>query len=225
MCSRKWPFTLIEPYINIGSLHVTSLIIVYRGATLYLIVYTCTMLTSQLPCHREKKKMNISHLSCGHEIWHFIDLFSTNPVEDRVKCWMCMTFGSILYKIGGEQVNEMSDFMSTGQMGNFIFRPVCEVWHTKPHPHENHLEMYTVYMALFPGLPCCCFCLFVFRILNANWRTKTGRNSWRTINGGGLGMRLKYVYIPIPGPQTEWEWDYNKKQFIVIIVQGNCDYD
>ena len=29
--------------------------------------------------------------------------FSTNPVEDRAKCRMCMTFGSILCRIGGEQ--------------------------------------------------------------------------------------------------------------------------
>ena len=29
--------------------------------------------------------------------------FSTNPVEDRAKCQMCMTFSSILYRIGGEQ--------------------------------------------------------------------------------------------------------------------------
>ena len=27
----------------------------------------------------------------------------TNPVEDRAKCRMCMTFGSILYRIGGKR--------------------------------------------------------------------------------------------------------------------------
>ena len=39
--------------------------------------------------HRAKNE--VSHLS------------ATNPVEDRAKCRMCMTFGSILYRIGGEQ--------------------------------------------------------------------------------------------------------------------------
>ena len=37
----------------------------------------------------------ISHPSCTP--------FSTNPVEDRAKYWICTTFGSILYGIGGEQ--------------------------------------------------------------------------------------------------------------------------
>ena len=37
-------------------------------------------------------------------------------------------FGSILYRIGTwRTLNEMSNFMSTGQMGNFIFCPACEM--------------------------------------------------------------------------------------------------
>ena len=48
--------------------------------------------------------MYSSYVSCVHEIWHIANwLFSTNPVEDKTKYWMCMTFGSILNRIGGEQ--------------------------------------------------------------------------------------------------------------------------
>ena len=55
----------------------------------------------------------------------FYWLFSTNPAEDRANCQMCMTFGSILYRIGGRTVSKMSNFISTGQIGkNFLFHPV-----------------------------------------------------------------------------------------------------
>ena len=54
-----------------------------------------------------------------------IDCMFTNPVEDRVKCRMCMTFGSILYRIGGEQ--SMKCQISCRQdSGLFHFSP-CEI--------------------------------------------------------------------------------------------------
>ena len=51
-------------------------------------------------------------------------LYSTNPAEDRAKCHTCLTFGSMLYRNWCKMVSEMSDHISTGRMGNFIFRPV-----------------------------------------------------------------------------------------------------
>ena len=54
-----------------------------------------------------------------------LTIFHTNHVGDRAKSWMCMTFGCIPYRIGGSRiVNEMSDFMFTGQRRNFIVGPV-----------------------------------------------------------------------------------------------------
>ena len=75
--------------------------------------------------HRVKIKFSICPVH-GHEIWYFIDCFScTNPVEDRAKCQMCRTFGSILYRIGAwKTVNEISNFMYVGKMEIFIFHPV-----------------------------------------------------------------------------------------------------
>ena len=49
--------------------------------------------------------------------------FSTNPVEDRAQCWMCMTFGSILYRNGAEQSMKCQLSCPQGQMGNFILCP------------------------------------------------------------------------------------------------------
>ena len=54
-----------------------------------------------------------------------LTIIHTNHVGDRAKHHMCMTFGCIPYRIGGSRiVNEMSDFMSTGQRRNFIVGPV-----------------------------------------------------------------------------------------------------
>ena len=51
-------------------------------------------------------------------------MFSTNPVEDNAKYQICMTFGSILYKINWwSTVNEMSDFMLHRTNGKFHFSP------------------------------------------------------------------------------------------------------
>ena len=55
-------------------------------------------------------------------------MFSTNPVEDKAKYRMCMTFGFILYKIGGVQSMKCQILCCTGQMGNFISRPAGSVF-------------------------------------------------------------------------------------------------
>ena len=55
-------------------------------------------------------------------------MFSTNPVEDKAKYRMCMTFDSILYKIGGVQSMKCQILYCTGQMGNFISCPMRGVF-------------------------------------------------------------------------------------------------
>ena len=50
-------------------------------------------------CHRAKNEISISPAYMKFEISLIV---FTNPIEDRAKYWICMTFGSILYRIGGE---------------------------------------------------------------------------------------------------------------------------
>ena len=64
--------------------------------------------------------------------------FSTNPVEDRAKCRMCMTFGSIHCRIGGDQSMKCQISRSRDKMGNFIPRPSCVIaMHYWRYPYER----------------------------------------------------------------------------------------
>ena len=94
-------------------------------------------------CSRWSAKTQQMHtgLRSQGEKWNFLSLlyarnltfhwlFSTNPVEDRAKCHTYPTFGSICMRFGyplqdwWRTVNEMSNFLHTGEIGDFIFCPV-----------------------------------------------------------------------------------------------------
>ena len=76
---------------------------------------------------KHRAKNEISHSSCGHEIWHFNDC--SPPILKRIEPNVSDVYDIWLYPLQDwwRTVIEMSNFMSTGQMGNFIFRTVK--WH------------------------------------------------------------------------------------------------
>ena len=86
---------------------------------------TLTFLWNVLYRAQGEKKNFLSVLWTWNLTFHWP--FSTNPVEDRTKCmpnvgrvWHL----ALPFKDWWKIVNEMWDFMYTGQMGNFIFRPM-----------------------------------------------------------------------------------------------------
>ena len=70
--------------------------------------------------YTQGKKLKFPICPDGHEMtFHW--LYSTNPVKDRAKCHTHPTFGCP-QQDWWKTANEMSNFMSTGQMGiSFVF--------------------------------------------------------------------------------------------------------
>ena len=126
-------------------------------------------------------------------------LFSTYPVEDRAKYQICMTFRSILYRIGREQ---FLDFMYTGQMVSFIFHPVYTL-HINGHNKTWWLVTWPMPLATPSGRPLRCVKLLGKTVAKPNflahlwhhWKIESGH--WASLQEVAMHLNLKQLHTPV----------------------------
>ena len=133
-------------FSEIGMLSKTT-----RSAQYFFHSYALLMITIAEMAQGEKWNF-LSVLSTWKLTCHWP--FSTNPVEDGAKCHTHPIFGSILYRICGEQSMKCQNSY-TGHIRNFIFHPVCANQHLYIYKNNKPLE-FQVFSAstVFPWWDC-----------------------------------------------------------------------
>ena len=109
---------LLASYVN---WFYTYKLLVLRSALTYV---TSAFCRTTLLYMRYRMKNEISSLSCIHEMWQLTVLH----LSCRGQSQMSYTSNIWLYPLHDwwRAINEMSNFMHSGEMGDFIFHPVSK---------------------------------------------------------------------------------------------------